>query len=106
MRTNLTPHSGNLYQSQSKDTHFATQLVKFYEFLKHNTVTCTQASVILGIPQKSLCRLKRLLEKGGMLWEVKKTRCPITNHYAATLTTNPATAPVSNQLKLFSHDAN
>lgn len=102
--TNNMNSSGNiLYSGQSKDTHYHSQLVRFYEFLKRNTVTCTQASVMLGIPQKSLCRLKRSLEKSGQLWEVSRTICPVTNHYAATLTTNPASAPVSNQLNLFGY---
>jgi hypothetical protein len=102
---NIQTNSGvNLYTSQYKDTTNKTQLKQFYDCLYLHPFTCSQASEILGIPQKSLCRLKRQLQKDGMLWEVELVKCPLTNHYAYTLTTNPALAPKSNQLNLFAYE--
>lgn len=102
---NTTP-SVNLYTGQYKDTNNKTQLKRFYECLSLHPFTCSHASEILGIPQKSLCRIKRRLERSGLLWEVKRVRCPITNHWAYLLTTNPNLAPSCNQLKLFCYGAN
>lgn len=103
---NNTTSSENLYNGHCKDTKKKTQLRRFYECLLVHPFTCSHASEILGIPQKSLCRLKRRLERSGLLWEVKRVKCPVTNHWAYLLTTNPAEAPMCNQLKLFCYGDN
>lgn len=38
MTNNMNSSGNNLYSGQSKDTHYHSQLVRFYEFLKRNTV--------------------------------------------------------------------
>lgn len=80
---------------------FLPQLNRFYEYLKTETVTATMAAVILGIPQKNICRYKRSLEKEGRLWETKFDRCPVTGFEAWYLTTNPENKVPNNQLDLF-----
>ncbi len=79
-----------------------TQLTRFYEYLYQNTATCTVASAAIGAPQKSLCHVKRRLEKANLLAEVREGRCPITGRMAAFLTTDPAKfSKPPTQLNLF-----
>lgn len=50
-----------------------------------------QNSVMLhiktGIPRKNICRIKRALEKDGLLWTIKDY-CPLTGRLTQFLTTN------------------
>lgn len=103
MNKTQTNSGNNLCTRQDKDTKNQTQASRFYHLLNDKALTCTQASEILGEPQKSLCRTKRRLEKAGMLWVAGLVRCPVTNYYAQRLTTNPDLVPMSNQLKLFTY---
>jgi hypothetical protein len=101
---NITTTSQNLYIQQGKDTK-TTQSKLFYDCLRLHPFTCTHATDIIRIPQKSACRIKRKLEKKGLLWEIRKVSCPITGRTASLLTTDPNLASSSsNQLTLFSHD--
>lgn len=86
---------------QSKFKHFKTQLKTIFEFLKEYTSTASMVSEATGIPQKSICRYKRDLEKKGLLYEVVKMRCKVTGFKAWYLTTNTELFPKSNQLKMF-----
>ena len=79
---------------------FQNQLEKFYNYLKDKELTATQVSVMLGIPQKNICRYKRVLEKQDLLWEVKYVKCPLTGFMAWTITTDPSRKPKDNQLQL------
>ena len=87
--------------AKTKDTHFSNQLQSFYDCLKEHIMTCTMVSEFTGIPQKNCCRYKRDLEKAGLLWEVKYSRCPVTHFDAWFITCNPRLKPDDNQLKLF-----
>jgi hypothetical protein len=78
-----------------------TQMKRFVEFLKTNTVTASQVTEMTGIKQKNICRYKRELEKANLLSEVKKVRCPITGFPAMTLTTDPTKFPTPNQLRIW-----
>lgn len=80
------------------------QFQRFYRFLKDHLVTCTMASLATGIPQKNCCRYKRRLELGGLLWEVKFSKCHITGFYAWFISCNPKLKPFDNQMKLFSDE--
>lgn len=80
------------------------QFQRFYRFLQTHLVTCTMASQATGIPQKNCCRFKRKLEKQGLLWEVKYSKCPITRFYAWFISCNPKLIPTDNQLKMFDNE--
>lgn len=75
---------------QNKGSDSKTELQRFFELLRMRPLTCTQACVILGIPQKHLTWPKRRLEKAGLLAVVNKGYCPVTRRIAQFLTTDPA----------------
>jgi DNA-binding MarR family transcriptional regulator len=86
---------------QGKNKLFQTQLKTIFEYLKNNTATASMVAEATGVPQKSICRYKRDLEKQGLLYEVEKRHCKITGFRAYYLTTNQDKMPKSNQTKLF-----
>jgi hypothetical protein len=86
---------------QIKNKHFQNQKKTIFEFLKKNTATASMVSEYTGVPQKSICRYKRDLEKQGVLFEVVKKHCKLAGFRAWYLTTNPEAFPKSNQLKMF-----
>jgi hypothetical protein len=87
--------------NQNKVKQFRTQLQTIFEYLKENTATASMVTEFTGVPQKSICRYKRDLEKQNLLYEVEKKLCKVTNFRAWYLTTNPDLFPKSNQLKMF-----
>ena len=86
---------------QSKSKHFVNQLNTIFQYLKQNTATASMVTEATSVPQKSICRYKRDLEKQGLLFEVAKKHCKITGFRAWYLTTNTELFPKSNQLKMF-----
>ena len=86
---------------QGEVKHFKNQLQTIFEFLKENTATASMVTEYTGVPQKSICRYKRDLEKQGLLYEVEKKLCKITGFRAWYITTNPDLFPKSNQVKMF-----
>jgi predicted HTH transcriptional regulator len=86
---------------QGKLKQFQNQKKTIFEYLKSNTATASMVTEFTGIPQKSICRYKRDLEKQGLLYEVIKKHCKFTGFRAWYLTTNPELFPKSNQLKMF-----
>ncbi|UPQ80734.1 hypothetical protein M0M57_07815 [Flavobacterium azooxidireducens] len=86
---------------QGKNKLFQTQLKTIFEYLKNNTATASMVAEATGVPQKSICRYKRDLEKQGLLYEVEKRHCKLTGFRAYYLTTNQDKMPKSNQTKLF-----
>ena len=86
---------------QGKFKQFQNQKKTIFEYLKSNTATASMVTEFTGIPQKSICRYKRDLEKQGLLYEVIKKHCKFTGFRAWYLTTNPELFPKSNQLKMF-----
>lgn len=93
----LTPN-GNGY---GKFKHFLTQKKAIFEYLKRYTATASMVERATGVPQKSICRYKRDLEKKGLLYEVEKKHCKLTGFRAWYLTTNTELFPKSNQLTMF-----
>jgi hypothetical protein len=90
--------------SQSKDNIYktsTTQLQTIFEYLSSRIETATMVSFATGIPQKSICRYKRDLEKKGLLSEIEKKLCRITKFKAWYITTNPKLIPIDKQTKLF-----
>jgi hypothetical protein len=81
---------------QGKYSKCGNQLKTIFQFLKENTATASMVSFYTGVPQKSITRYKRDLEKQGLLYEVEKKLCEITKHRAWYLTTNPEKFPTSN----------
>ena len=87
--------------TQNKDKVSTTQLKTIFNFLQSHTATASMVADATGVPQKSICRYKRDLQKRGLLYEVKKGLCELTKFRAWYLTTNPDLFPRSNQLQLF-----
>ena len=86
---------------QGKVKQIQNQKKTIFEYLKLHTATASMTAEATGIPQKSICRYKRDLEKRGLLFEVRKGFCELTKFRAWYLTTNPELFPRSNQLELF-----
>lgn len=102
IKSNNTNHcSANIIKRTRKHRLSTTQLITVFEYLQKQTATASMIAEATGIPQKSICRYKRLLEKSGLLYQVEKKHCKLTNHSAWYLTTKPELFLKSNQLKLF-----
>lgn len=101
MSTTNTQSLTNDDFKQGEVKHFKSQLQTIFEYLKENTATASMVTEYTGVPQKSICRYKRDLEKQGLLYEVEKKLCKITGFRAWYITTNPDLFPKSNQLKMF-----
>lgn len=86
---------------QGKDKLFKNQKITIFQYLKYNTATASMVTDATGVPQKSICRYKRDLEKQNLLCELFKTHCKLTGFSAWYLTTNPNLFKQSNQLKMF-----
>ena len=86
---------------QGKFKQIQRQKKTIFEYLKQYTATASMVSEATGVPQKSICRYKRDLEKQGLLYEVEKKLCSLTGFRAWYLTTNTELFPKSNQLKMF-----
>jgi len=93
--------NSNPIKRQGKNKNKTNQLKTIFNYLQKHIATNTMVSEATGIPQKNICRYKRDLEKLGLLAEVKKSYCEITNHLAWYVTTNTNLFPKSNQLKMF-----
>jgi hypothetical protein len=59
-----------------------TQLSAVVRYLTNNIATATMISEATGIPQKNICRYKRLLQKRGLIREVARDVCEITGCHA------------------------
>jgi len=57
---------------QGKVNQFQNQKKTIFQYLKQHTATASMVSEATGVPQKSICRYKRDLEKQGLLYEVEK----------------------------------
>jgi hypothetical protein len=103
MESNNTNHRLNtvFVTKQSKYTVSKTQLKTIFQYLQKHTATASMVANVTGVPQKSICRYKRDLQKRGLLCEVRKEFCELTKFRAWYLTTNPDLFPQSNQLKMF-----
>lgn len=96
-------HTNNpLHKGRNEDTGSLSQRQIVYNYLKTHTATNAMTSAATGVPRENLCRIKRQLEKAGLLWEVERKRCLCTKHRAWYLTTNRDNAPLPKiQLHLF-----
>lgn len=65
-----------------------TQMQRFYDFLLTVATSCSHAAAMLQIPQKTLCRRKRELEKAGLLMVIGLIRCPVTGRMVQQITTD------------------
>jgi hypothetical protein len=66
-----------------------SQLETVFRYLRTHIATASMVSDATGVPQKSICRYKRNLEKAGLLWETERKRCKKTGRKACYLTTDP-----------------
>lgn len=78
---------------QGKFTKQDTQIKTIFQYLYNHTATASMVADSTGIPQKCITRYKRDLEKKGLLYEVEKKLCLLTNFKAWFLTTNPELFP-------------
>lgn len=99
MESNKIPQQNPLNKRQGKGNNHTTQLKTIFQYLKDNVATATMVYEATGVPQKCITRYKRDLEKLGLLAEVKRQRCKITNCWAWYITTNQNLFPKSNQCK-------
>ena len=74
---------------------------KFFMLLKKESLTCSEACERLGIWRPNGCRLKRKLERAGLLREIGKRICRVTRYRASVLTTNRAKFPFDPQTKIW-----
>ena len=84
---------------QRQFSNNTTQLKPIFNYWQNNTATASMVTEATGIPQKCITRYKRDLEKLGLLAEVKKGYCKVTNHLAWFNTTNTDLFPTSDQCK-------
>jgi len=75
-------------KGQNKSNDFKAQTKIIFRYLLKFTATNTMTSNATGIPQKNICRIKRNLEKKGLLQEAERKLCKVTGHRASYLTTN------------------
>ena len=101
MSTENTQSLNSFSSEQGKVKQFQNQKKTIFQYLKHYTATASMVTDATGVPQKSICRYKRDLEKQNLLYEVVKSHCKLTGFRAWYLTTNPDMFPKSNQLKIF-----
>jgi len=88
-----------LNKPEAKSTKSDTQLKTIFQYLYNHTATASMVAAATGIPQKSICRYKRNLEEKGLLSEVDKKPCSLTNFKAWFLTTNPELFPKKQRSK-------
>lgn len=88
---------------RTKGKKSKTQLQTIFEYLSTRIATATMVSIATGIPQKSICRYKRDLEKRGVLVEIEKKLCKATKFRAWYITTDKTkfTQKINNQIQLF-----
>ena len=55
---------------------------KFLKALKLQGMTCTEVSQLTKIPQKTLCFIKRRLEKANKIQAIKRVVCRVTGRRA------------------------
>ncbi len=99
--TNTKHRSIMLADTNGKVRQTSNQKKTIFEYLKLHVATASMVTEATGVPQKSICRYKRDLEKRGLLCEISKKHCEITGFRAWYLTTNADLFPMSNQLKMF-----
>ena len=101
MSTTDTQSLNPIGDGQGKIKNFQSQMETIFQYLKCHTATASMVSEATNIPQKSICRYKRDLEKQGLLYEVVKKHCKITGFKAWYLTKDTKLFPKSNQLAMF-----
>jgi response regulator of citrate/malate metabolism len=101
MSTTNTQSLKTTISIKGKDKQFMNELNIIFHYLKNTIATATMVTEATGVPQKSICRYKRTLEKKGLLFEVEKRHCKITGFRAWYLTTDKSFIPITNQLKMF-----
>lgn len=73
----------------SKYSKYPLEIKAVREYLTTNTATATMTAQALDIYRPNLSRIKRKLEKKGLLKEVRIGICKVTGFRAAYLSTDP-----------------
>lgn len=100
MKTNDNRPPKSLNEATSKIQKKSDEMTAFYHYLNDKVTSCTDAAVMLNIPQKNLTRYKRELEKVGKLQVVKMQRCPHTGRWVQHITTDPKKFSPSSQYQI------
>ena len=97
----MVNHDNSPNNTQGQYRYKPTQLETIFFFLQDNIATNTMISKATGIRQNNICRYKRDLELLGLLAEVRKDYCKVTNKLAWFITTNVDEFPKLNQDPIF-----
>lgn len=101
METNNSHSLENILSiPQDKIKERKHQKKTIFHYLEDYIATTSMVSDATGVPQNSICRYKKDLEKQGLLFEVEKQPCKLTGFLAWYLTTNPDLLPKSNLKKI------
>jgi hypothetical protein len=78
----------------SSNKIITAEKMRFLEYLKIHSATCTQVAKVLNIDQKNCTRYKRKFQQQGLLAVIKIVRCPHTGfNNVQLLTSNGALFP-------------
>lgn len=88
-------NSPNNVQGEYKYKPSQKETIFFY--LQDNVATTRMVALATGISPRSICRYKRDLELEGLLVEVRKDYCKVTNKLVWYLTTDVEKFPVKDQ---------
>ena len=80
---------------------FENQLKRTFQAFREEPKTMLQVEVETGIMRPNICRFVAYLRKRNKIATHTKGTCPISNHRAQFLTTDPALIPQPGQAELF-----
>ncbi len=94
-------HNNSPNKRQSKNKGKTTQLITIFQYLQDHISTATMVANATGISINSITRYKRDLEKKGLLIEVERDYCQVTNNLAWYITTNKEHFPQPNPINTY-----
>ena len=98
MKSNNNSKQNPSNKRQGQYKYKATQQETIFFFLQDKVATNRMIAKATGILPRSICRHKRDLELSGLLAEVKKDYCKVTNKLAWYITTDidkfPSQTPI------------
>ena len=72
---------------------------RFKKYLMNHVATNSMVCEVLGLKQKTTTWFKREFEKKGLLVEVRRDKCKVTDRYAYYITCIPEIVEKMNNLK-------
>lgn len=77
-----------LPNQKSEEDLLSSQTKRVFLFLRNKLTTASDVEEQTGVKQKSITRIKRKLEKEGLLQVICKDSCPVTGYKAMFITTD------------------